>query len=444
MTDGTGGTATDGRDLADGLPGPPGDGGARWSAFGRLWTAGAVSSVGDGIRLTALPLVALSLTGDPLLISLVTVANWLPLLLSPLAGAWADVADRRSLLVGVDTARAVVVLLLALSVATGTADLAIVCVAAAAMGLGETVFVVAAQSFLPAVVDNSRLPAANGRLHIAQLIFRDSAGQPLGSVVFVAAAALPFLIDGVSFLLGIALLATIVPLGAPADVPGSPAAGARPGGRGTGPRWRDLVADGARHVRADRLLISLAGMLGALNFFMGAIGALEVLYVVQWLGLPERAFGLFLAVGALGGIAGGLLNARLSRVFGTFPAALAALSLVGAATLAIGLVRQPVVAAAGFAALGLGGAVYQSLTVSFRQATTAPEKLGRVNGFYRLLGTGTIPLGALAGGLVAKLIRVDVPFVAAGIGILLLAALTTRPVLRMAALSAAPRAEAAP
>ncbi|MDN0196786.1 MFS transporter [Streptomyces sp. S.PNR 29] len=412
--------------MADSVPDRPGDGAAPWSAFGRLWTAGAISSLGDGIRLTALPLVAVSLTDDPLLISLVTVANWSPLLLSPLAGAWADLVDRRSLLIGIDIARAVVVLLLALSLATGTAGLAIVCVAAAAMGLGETVYVVAAQSFLPAVVDSSRLAAANGRLHIAQLVFRDSAGQPLGSVVFVAAAALPFLIDGVSFLLGAALLATI---GRPGTTPST----ARPAERGTTPRWRVLVADGARHVRSDRLLMSLAGMLGTLNFFMGAIGALEVLYVVQWLGLPEGAFGVFLAVGALGGIAGGLLNAPLSRAFGLFPAALAAMGLVGAATLAIGLVRQPLVAAASFAALFLGAAVYQSLTVSFRQAVTAPEKLGRVNGFYRLVGTGTIPLGALAGGAVAKLMQVNIPFVAAGVGILLLAALTTRPVLRMAA-----------
>lgn len=425
MSDETRSAAPGGRDVAGGGPDRTEGGGARWSAFGRLWTAGAVSSLGDGIRLTALPLVAVSLTDDPLLISLVTVANWLPLLLSPLAGAWADMVDRRSLLIGIDVARAVVILLLGLSVATGTVNLAIVCVAAAAMGLGETVYVVAAQSFLPAVVDTSRLAEANGRLHIAQLIFRDSAGQPLGSVVFVAAAALPFLIDGVSFLLGIALLATIGRAGAPAT--------ARPAERGSTPRWRILVADGARHVRSDRLLMSLAGMLGALNFFMGTIGALEVLYVVRWLGLPKGAFGVFLAVGALGGVAGGLLNARLSKAFGLFPAALAAMGLVGAATLAIGLVRQPVVAAVSFAALTLGAAVYQSLTVSFRQSTTAPEMLGRVNGFYRLVGTGTIPLGALAGGVVAKLMQVNVPFVAAGAGILLLAAVTTRPVLRMAA-----------
>lgn len=395
-------------------------------AFGRLWASTAVSALGDGVRLTALPLLAVSLTSDPLLISLVTVANWLPLLLAPLAGVWADLADRRTLLIGVDLVRAAAVLVLALTVAAGMVNLPVVCAVAAVLGLGETVHTVASQSFLPMVVDTSRLAAANGRLHVAQLVFRDSAGQPLGSLAFVAGAGLPFLIDGVSFLAGVVLLCT-VPRSAGKQ---GPAAGTGPG---AAPRWRTMILDGARLLRADRLLVTLAVMLGTLNFFMAVTGTLEVLYVVRWLGLPEAVFGVFLAVGAIGGVAGGLLNARLADRFGTFPAALGGMVLMGLAMLLTGLVRHTVVAAAGFAVMALGAAVYQALTVSFRQATTPPDQLGRLNGVYRLIGTGTIPLGALAGGALAKLVEVNVPYVAAGAGVLLLAVLVTRPVLRMGA-----------
>ncbi|MFH8406681.1 MFS transporter [Streptomyces sp. NPDC018019] len=422
--------------MTDGAAKVPGRG-----AFGRLWASTAVSALGDGVRLTALPLLALSLTTDPLLISLVTVANWLPLLLSPLAGVWADLADRRSLLIGIDLLRAAAVLVLTLTVVTGAVGLPVVCAVAAVLGLGETVHIVASQSYLPMVVDTGRLAAANGRLHVAQLIFRDSAGQPLGSLAFVAGAGLPFLIDGVSFLLGVALLATLP------RFPGPPANRTGPG---DAPRWRTMILDGVRLLRTDRLLATLAGMLGALNFFMAVTGTLEVLYVVRWLGLPEAAFGVFLAVGALGGIAGGLLNSRLADRFGLFPAALGGMVLMGVAMLLTGLVRHTLVAAAGFALMALGAAVYQALTVSFRQATTPPDQLGRLNGVYRLVGTGTIPLGALAGGAVAKLVDVNVPYVAAGIGVLLLFVLVARPVVRMGAAqqerAAAPDApaEAAP
>ncbi|KAA6213990.1 MFS transporter [Streptomyces albofaciens JCM 4342] len=396
----------------------------RFTPFGRLWASTAVSALGDGVRLTALPLLALSLTTDPLLISLVTVANWLPLLLSPLAGVWADLADRRSLLIGIDLLRAAAVLVLTLTVVTGVVSLPVVCAVAAVLGLGETVHVVASQSYLPMVVTTDRLAAANGRLHVAQLIFRDSAGQPLGSLAFVAGAGLPFLIDGVSFLLGVVLLVTL---------PRFPAPVGRTTGPGDAPRWRTMILDGVRLLRTDRLLATLAGMLGALNFFMGVTGTLEVLYVVRWLGLPEAAFGVFLAVGALGGIVGGLLNSRLAGRFGLFPAALGGMVLMGVAMLLTGLVRHALVAAAGFALMTLGAAVYQALTVSFRQATTPPDQLGRLNGVYRLVGTGTIPLGALAGGAVAKLVEVNIPYVAAGAGVLLLFVLVARPVVRMGA-----------
>lgn len=394
-----------------------------WGHFRILWLATAVSSVGDGIRLTALPLLALSLTTDPLLLALIMVANWGPLLLSPLAGIWADVFDRRMLLIAVDAVRAVVVLVLAVTVLTGVVNLAIACAASALLGLGETVFVVAAQSFLPTVVTPARLAAANGRLHVAQLIFRDSVGQPLGGLVFVALAALPFLIDGVSFIVGMLLLAT---------VSYATRASAAPA-RTDRPSWRAMIAEGIRHLRADRLLVTLAVMLGVLNFFMAGMGALEVIYVVHWLGLPESVFGLFLASGAFGGIVGGMLSARLSMRFGLFPSALTALVLTGVASLLLGLVRQPVIAVVSFAALGLGTAVYQALTVSFRQVTTPSEILGRVNGVYRLVGTGTAPVGALAAGALAKVTDVNLPFQVAGVGVVLLAAVTAGPLLRMAA-----------
>jgi hypothetical protein len=50
--------------------------------YRRLWTATAVSNLGDGMYLTALPLLAAQLTRDPLRLSLVAFAAWLPWLLS--------------------------------------------------------------------------------------------------------------------------------------------------------------------------------------------------------------------------------------------------------------------------------------------------------------------------------------------------------------------------
>jgi MFS family permease len=59
--------------------------------FVKLWLAQGVSNLGDGVYVTALPLLAATLTRDPLPVSAVMFAEWLPwLLFGLLAGALLD------------------------------------------------------------------------------------------------------------------------------------------------------------------------------------------------------------------------------------------------------------------------------------------------------------------------------------------------------------------
>jgi MFS family permease len=51
------------------------------TGFAKLWAAQGISNLGDGVYGTALPLLAATLTRDPLLVSLVSFAEWLPWLL---------------------------------------------------------------------------------------------------------------------------------------------------------------------------------------------------------------------------------------------------------------------------------------------------------------------------------------------------------------------------
>ena len=67
--------------------------------YWRLWWAGTVSSTGDGAFVAALPLLAVTITRDPRLVSVVTAATFLPwLLLSLPAGAAVDRYDRAALM----------------------------------------------------------------------------------------------------------------------------------------------------------------------------------------------------------------------------------------------------------------------------------------------------------------------------------------------------------
>src|SRR6478609_7289582 len=90
--------------------------------FPVLWASVTISSLGNGMRFVALPLLAVRLTDDARLIALVALAGQLPpVLLALPAGAWADRLDRRRILFWADAARALVIGTLAAAVATGTA-----------------------------------------------------------------------------------------------------------------------------------------------------------------------------------------------------------------------------------------------------------------------------------------------------------------------------------
>jgi MFS family permease len=129
--------------------------------FWTFWSAAALANVGDGIRLAAFPLLAVSLTADPVSVAAVTAAQALPWLVTGLlAGALADRRGARALLVWADTARVLVLAVLVVAVVMGRASVPLVLVASFALGVGETVRDTAAQTAVPSLVPERLLERA--------------------------------------------------------------------------------------------------------------------------------------------------------------------------------------------------------------------------------------------------------------------------------------------
>ena len=158
----------------------------------RIWVATAVSNLGDGVTLAALPLLAASLTRSPTSVALVSMASTLPWLLFALpSGALADRLDRKRTMVIVDGFRTVVLGLLALLVLTNNATIWVLGFVAFALGSAETLFDNAAQSILPNLVHRDALEIANGRMYEAEIVANQFVGPPLGALLFAATAAAP-------------------------------------------------------------------------------------------------------------------------------------------------------------------------------------------------------------------------------------------------------------
>ncbi|MHB1129917.1 MAG: MFS transporter, partial [Ilumatobacteraceae bacterium] len=89
------------------------------NAFRFQLAATTISNIGDGMVSAAAPLLALSLTSDPRLISGVSFASSLPwLVLSLPAGVYIDRLNRKTLMISVNAIRAVLFSVIAICAAT--------------------------------------------------------------------------------------------------------------------------------------------------------------------------------------------------------------------------------------------------------------------------------------------------------------------------------------
>jgi MFS family permease len=383
--------------------------------FNKLWTASAISNLGDGIMGAAFPLLVASITRDPLLVAGATVMNRLPwFLFALIAGALVDRSDRKRVMVSVDAFRAIVVGLLAILLAAGDVHIAIIYAVAFLLGSAETLFDTSSEAVLPALVGDEALETANGRLQSTEWAANSFAGPPLGAVLFASAATLPFGVNAASF----AIAAVFV-----ASIPGTYGV-AREVDRTDGAMRREVV-EGLRWLWGHVVLRTLAIMAGIINLMAFGVIAIWVLYVQDEVGLGDVAFGLLLATFGLGGLVGALSSAAVATRVGQGTTLLTSLVLLTITTLAMGLTSMPAVVFASGVVIGVGLGLWNVVAISLRQSLTPDALRGRVAATSRMLAWGTQPLGALGGGVVAGIFGLRAPFLlAAAVWLVLLVVVT--------------------
>lgn len=400
--------------------------------YHRLFAAATISNLGDGVFVVALPLVAADLTRDPTAIAGVALATSLPWLLFALvAGALVDRWDRRLVMVGADTIRALLVALLAAAVVTDSHSLTLLYTIGFGLGTAETMFDNASQTILPSIIDDHRdLPRANGRLFASETITNQFVGPPLGGFLVAAAAAVPFWLDAASFLAAAALVASI---------PGrfrAPAADTSVRGRTS---LRSEIAEGVRWLWGHRLLRDLAILLSLMNLWASAGFAVMVLFAQEELGLGELGFGLLMTGPAIGSVVGGIAAGRVTERVGSGPVLIFGCFGVAGGLLLVGFVSNALLAASLLALFGMAGVGWNVVTVSLRQSIIPDELLGRVNSVYRFLGWGGMPIGAVVGGVLAQWLGLRAPFLVGGL-VLIAASAVFAPGLTTARVEAALRA----
>ncbi|MET7523664.1 MFS transporter [Streptomyces sp900116325] len=374
------------------------------TGFGRLWTAQTVSSLGDGVTHAALPLLALTLTRDPMALAVVTAAGTLPwLLFGVVGGALVDRWDRRRTMWVTDAARAVLLAIPAAAAALDVLSIPLLAAVGFLLGLGGLFFDTAATAYLPDLLGRNPalLERANSRLRGTQTAASGFAGPPAGSALLALGRAVPLLADAVSFALS-ALLVRSLPAAPPL--------------KETRASLLQQARAGASYVFRDRLLLGLALRPAVGNVAFLAVETVLALFAHDRLGIATIGFGLLLTAEATGGLLGAGIASFLGRRLGTGTALTCTAAVEGLAILGLAAAPNPYVAGLALAVCGAGMGATMVLGPSLRQAIVPAHLMGRVASTSRMLAMCAAPFGAFLGGWLATTYDVRTPlYTAAGL-----------------------------
>ncbi|MEU8185572.1 MFS transporter [Micromonospora sp. NPDC049044] len=389
--------------------------------FTRLWTAAAVSNVGDGVTMAAGPLLVASVTDNPALVAGSVVAQQLPwLLFALISGAYVDRLERRRIVVVVNLVRAAALAALSVTIATGTVTVTVIYAVLFLLGTGETLADTALGALLPAVVTPEQLPTANARLYASFTIGNQFVAKPLGAWLFVVSAAVPFGVDALTFAASAVLIGGIrrVPPVAVPDRPNS---------------LRAEVVAGVRWLWRHRLLRTLALSMGLSNIAFGAAFAVFVLYCRERLGVSAIGYGVLLTAFAVGGLSGTAVATTLTRVLGTVTVLRIGLLIEIATQVCLAITTSVWVAAVVLVVFSVHAMVWGITVTSVRQRVVPSHLRGRVGSAYALLDLGGAALGSLIGGLLASAWSLTTPFWAAAAAMAAITVVAWRPLREAAA-----------
>ncbi|CAG4919031.1 MFS transporter [Acidithrix sp. C25] len=346
----------------------------------RLYFIGqVVSNSGTWMQMIAQSWLVLQLSKSGVVLGLVSAANFLPtLLLGPLAGVYVDRANKRKLLIGTQSAFALLALALGLLVEFRLVQLWMIFVAAALVGLVNTLDMPARQTFVIEMVGPKDLPNAVSLNSVVMNSARVIGPSIAGAVIYSLGVGPNFILNAISFL---AVIAMLIMLRTSELMPAT---------RATSKSGQ--LREGFSYVaKTPSLAIPLLMMVivGTLAYeFQVSLP----LFTTDTFHLGAGSYALITASLGLGAVVGGLGAATYAKV---------SQKLLVAATLAFGVLMILMSEMPSFplaliatALTGAASIVFLSTANSLLQMTSLPEMRGRVMSLYGVAFLGSTPIGA--------------------------------------------------
>ncbi|MHA7288008.1 MFS transporter [Arthrobacter sp. MDT3-44] len=363
------------------------------SSFRWLLASTWTSNIGDGIALSAAPLLIASVTSSPVLVASGAMMQILPwLLFGLLAGSIADHHDRRRLVMLANGVRAVIVLGLVTVLVTGHVSIWVVLISAFLYGTAEVFADTAGSTLLPMTVPSADLGVGNARMQAGYHVANQLVGPPLGALLFAVGSFWPFTVQILCVSLAVVLVSRMAK---------------------TPPPQQDVAAldDGMKHrpireglswLRGNAPVRTLILIILIFNMTWAAPWYVLVLYATEYLGLSAVGYGLLATSAAFGGLVGISCFGWLERRVRLATMMRVCLSLEVAMHLGFALTTSAALAFVIMFGFGIYAFIWGTISTTVRQRLVPLSLQGRIASVNMVGVFGGLVIGQLLGGAIAQ------------------------------------------
>ena len=366
--------------------------------FGFLWLGQAISWFGDSLYFISLLWLVQEMTGSKAMMGVVAVCRTVPALFSFATGALVDAVDKKKSMIVVSLAQALVVGLIPVMRSQGILQAWHIPVAAFLLSSLGAFMYPARQALLPQLVPQQELVYANSLMTMAQQIVFIG-GYAAGGLLIAALGVMPlFGIDSVSF---VAVAAAVwflnLPARAAGDEPaGSPVLPAAPPSESAGRRFATDLREGWGFMIKTPAIMMVMPLSIIINFIFAPLGVLMPSWVKDVLQKGPEVFGFLETAVMVGTIAGSMVAGLMVARFRTV--VVVSLVSMGLALAAFAASREVWLSLMILVFFGLANAICNVMFMSYLQAITPQNIIGRVFGACQTLTMMAAPAGqALAG-----------------------------------------------
>ncbi|MEU9340274.1 MFS transporter [Streptomyces sp. NPDC048278] len=365
--------------------------------FSLLLSGQLISSLGNQMQLFALPLVVLAISGTPTQAGLVMGLNTVSFIVFGLvSGALVDRWNRKVTMIWCEIGRGLLVLSVVVALWNDHLTMTQLYLVALASGILATFFQVANTAALPNVVDASQLPTVLGFFQSMSNTLR-IVGASIAGALYGLGRVVPFLVDGISFLVSAASLRFIRTEFQQEREDGEER---RPL---TARALTQEIRDGVGWVWRQPVIRFLTFVQAADNLRYGA-GYLVIIMLAKGVGADSTEIGLIFSGAAVGALVGAALSNRIIKHFPLGRIAVVTMTVVALAFPLYALAPNPLLLGLVAALESLVRPVYMVALTSYQLSITPDAIQGRVTSAVSTLVFGAMSIGTMAGGaLVAAL-----------------------------------------